>query len=82
MYSHTSKVGSTGRYGPRAGRKAREGVRKIEDAAKNAKCPSCGSPRVKKSSVGVWACGRCERVFAAAAFTTESSKKKSEEETS
>lgn len=65
MYSHTKKVGSLGRYGPRVGRKLRNEAVKIERDAKNAsECPTCARGKLKRESAGVWKCKTCNFTFA------------------
>ncbi|PKP54481.1 MAG: 50S ribosomal protein L37ae [Candidatus Altiarchaeales archaeon HGW-Altiarchaeales-3] len=64
MYSHTKKVGSIGRYGPRVGWKIRMAMRKIEDKTKAAKkCPECGKLKLKRESAGIWKCRACKVMF-------------------
>lgn len=64
MYSHTKKVGSLGRYGPRLGRKLRENLKNIEDAARKSKvCGYCGKDRVKRKAAGIWYCRSCKSEF-------------------
>lgn len=76
MYSHTKKVGSVGRYGPRIGRKIREGMKKIEDGAKRLNaCPSCSKKRVVRKSSGVWKCSSCGITFTGGAYITRHEKK-------
>ena len=55
-----SKVGSTGRFGARYGRKAKRTVRDIEDKmhAKHI-CPRCDRPGVKRTHAGIWKCKKC-----------------------
>jgi len=80
MYSHTKKVGSLGRYGPRVGRKVRHEARKVEDQLKNPKsCPQCGKPKVKRQASGIWSCSSCKLVFAGGAYVHSASRKKIEE---
>ena len=67
MYSHTKKVGSLGRYGPRTGRKIREEIKKVEDTAQKNRCPSCNK-KVSKKSSGVWECKHCGLKFAGGAY--------------
>lgn len=75
MYSHTKKVGSGGRYGPRIGRKIREEVRKIEDAAKKpGNCPRCGRSRVKRIASGIWECKPCRIRFSGGAYMISAKK--------
>ena len=64
MYSHTRKVGSLGRYGPRLGRKVRENLKSIEDARKKkSRCGACGKNRVKRKAPGIWVCPNCKSQF-------------------
>lgn len=32
-------------------------------------CPQCGLPRVKRESVGVWRCRKCDLIFTGGAYT-------------
>lgn len=46
--ARTNKVGVTGRFGPRYGRKAKRTVKTIEEnMKKNHTCPQCDRPGVK-----------------------------------
>lgn len=69
MYSHTRKVGSMGRYGPRIGRKLRDEIRKIEDLAKSNKCSNCGR-KVRRISAGIWECRSCGLKFSGGSYIT------------
>ncbi|MBN2014773.1 MAG: 50S ribosomal protein L37ae [Candidatus Altiarchaeota archaeon] len=69
MYSHTRKVGSLGRYGPRIGRKLRDEIKKVEDLERENKCPDCGK-RVKRTAFGIWECSSCGIKFTSGAYTT------------
>ena len=33
------------------------------------KCPQCGFVKVKRQSVGVWKCGKCQYTFTGGAYT-------------
>ena len=78
MYSHTKKVGSVGRYGPRIGWRTRKQVLRIEDESKRSRsCPSCGKNKVKRSSAGIWNCPSCGSVFAGGAYVSIPKRKKS-----
>jgi large subunit ribosomal protein L37Ae len=60
MYSHTKKVGSLGRYGPRIGRKMRYEALKIETESKSSRnCPTCQRGQLKRSAAGIWKCKAC-----------------------
>lgn len=75
MFSHTKKVGSAGRFGPRVGKKLRDELRKIEHSGrKEGKCPACGKTRIKRVSAGVWECKPCNNVFTGGAYSTKSKK--------
>ncbi|MFC2154399.1 50S ribosomal protein L37ae [Candidatus Altiarchaeota archaeon] len=69
MYSHTKKVGSMGKYGPRIGRKIRSEIEKIERQSKRPfKCPQCGKKGVKRRSAGIWQCRSCQSSFSGGTF--------------
>lgn len=68
----------TKKIGPTRGLEARYGasVRKRYIAAVSGvrrahKCPQCGSTKVRRRSVGVWACGKCGVVFTGGAYVPE-----------
>ncbi len=80
MYSHTRKVGSLGRYGPRVGRKLRDEAKKVEQDAKNASgCPSCTKGKLKRLSAGVWSCKTCSHTFCGGTHISKVSRKAVEE---
>lgn len=80
MFSHTKKVGSVGRYGPRVGWKSRKQILRIEEEGRKSRnCPSCGKGRVKRSSAGIWGCPSCGTTFAGGAFIATPKRKKQEE---
>ena len=81
MYSHTKKVGSTGRYGPRIGRKMRHEARKIEDESRAGRiCPSCSKNRVKRVAAGIWSCKTCGFTFTGGTHMPVAAKKMVEAE--
>ena len=54
--ARTKKVGITGRFGARYGRKAKRSVKIIEEnMKKNHVCPKCDRPYVKRQAAGIWA---------------------------
>ncbi len=66
----TKKVGSTGRFGPRYGRKIRQRVLDVEvkQKAKHT-CPYCkkfGS--VKRIAAGIFKCKKCKKEFTGKAY--------------
>ncbi|MDO5850864.1 MAG: 50S ribosomal protein L37Ae [Methanobacteriaceae archaeon] len=65
----TSKVGSTGRFGARYGRKAKRSVKEVEDnMRKKHVCPRCDRPAVKRTHAGIWKCRKCGVVFTGGAY--------------
>jgi large subunit ribosomal protein L37Ae len=60
----------TGGLGPRYGRSVRRNIARImTEAHRKYPCPSCGSVKVERSSVGVWKCKKCGNAFAGGAYT-------------
>ena len=65
----TSKVGSTGRYGPRYGIGIRRKLLKVEPLQlKRHACPGCGSASVKRKSRGIFSCRKCQHTFIGGAY--------------
>ena len=72
MTRRTKKVGSTGRFGPRYGSQLKKRVLKIENNMHAThRCPSCASPKVKRKSVGIWHCKKCNAKFTGGAYNTQ-----------
>ncbi|OIR56647.1 MAG: 60S ribosomal protein L37A [Amphiamblys sp. WSBS2006] len=69
MTKRTKKVGITGKYGTRYGASLRRRVMKFE-ISQHAKytCDFCGKNAVKRVSVGVWKCKRCNVSVAGGAW--------------
>jgi large subunit ribosomal protein L37Ae len=66
----TKKVGPTRGLGVRYGATVRKRyVKVITELKKPHRCPSCGFIRVRRVSVGVWKCGKCNYTFAGGAYT-------------
>jgi len=66
----TKKVGSTRGFGPRYGSTVRKRyIKVITELKRPHKCPQCGFVRVKRESVGIWKCKKCEHTFAGGAYT-------------
>ena len=66
----TKKVGSTGRFGPRYGRKTRKKVRVIEESMnRNKECPECGKKTLKRLAQGIYECSKCNAKIAGKAYT-------------
>jgi len=60
--AHTKKVGMTGKFGARYGIKIRVGVLKINEK-KTKECPYCKKQSLKRTSSGIWECGKCKVKF-------------------
>jgi len=66
----TKKVGPTRGLGTRSGSTVRKRyVKVITELKKPHRCPQCGFVRVKRESVGVWKCSKCDYTFAGGAYT-------------
>lgn len=67
--TRTKKVGHTGGLGVRYGATVRKRYMKVTAGLKIAhKCPQCGFVKVKRLSVGVWKCGKCNFTFTGGAY--------------
>ena len=65
----TKKVGSTGRFGSRYGRKIRSKVLEVEKKQRiKQKCPYCLKTSVKRLSKGIWYCNKCHSKFTGRAY--------------
>ncbi len=66
----TKKVGITGRFGSRYGRKIKLRVKEIEEQYRTKKyeCPNCKAIRVKRISTAIWQCLKCKVKFAGGAY--------------
>ena len=65
-------MGSTGRFGPRYGRKIRLRVEKIEEKMHELhRCPQCGRNAVERISTSIWECRKCGTKFAGGAYAPE-----------
>ena len=66
----TKKVGPTRGLGPRYGSTVRKRyIRVISGLKKPHRCPQCSFVRVKRESIGVWKCKKCDYTFAGGAYT-------------
>ena len=71
MTKKKTKVGVSGKFGPRYGKTVRENVRKIEEKSKKKhKCPRCGKTGLKRKSYGIWEC-KCGAKFAGGAWVPQ-----------
>jgi large subunit ribosomal protein L37Ae len=70
MGRKTKKVAMTRGLGTRYGATVRKRYIKVVTEAKQThKCPQCGAEAVKRESVGVWNCRKCDVTFAGGAYT-------------
>ena len=66
----TKKVGPTQGFGARYGSSVRKRyIKVVVGLRKPHKCPQCGLMRVKRESVGIWKCKKCEYTFTGGAYT-------------
>jgi len=66
----TKKVGPTRGLGVRYGSIVRKRyVKIVSELKKSHRCPSCGFPRVRRQSVGVWKCQKCGHTYTGGAYT-------------
>ncbi len=64
------KVGPSRGLGTRYGSTVRKRYTKIMVGLKGKhKCPQCGFNKVRRESVGVWRCKKCDHTFAGGAYT-------------
>jgi len=72
MSKRTKKVKSVGRFGPRYGVSIRRQIREVESRMKATHtCPTCGAPKVRRVSAGIWGCRKCGHTFAGGAYVPE-----------
>jgi len=69
MSKRTKKVGISGKYGSKYGRKLRLMFNKIENLQR-AKyvCPSCKAKKLRRTSAGIWECKKCGAKIAGGAY--------------
>jgi len=66
----TKKIGPTRGLEARYGATVRKRYIEVVTSLKRAhKCPKCGSASVRRQSVGVWKCKKCNVVFTGGAYT-------------
>lgn len=66
------KTGLTGAFGARYGTSVRKRYLEIMKERKRLhECPQCHAKKVKRSSVGVWKCNKCEYTFAGGAYVPQ-----------
>ena len=68
----TKKVGSTGRFGARYGKKVRRKVLDVEKVQRGwHQCPYCSYNRTKRIASGIWHCKKCDSKFTGRAYTVK-----------
>jgi large subunit ribosomal protein L37Ae len=69
IVGRTKKVGTTGRFGPRYGTKAKIKLRNIEAIQKAPhQCPECKRMTLKRVAAGIWKCKKCGAKIAGGAY--------------
>jgi large subunit ribosomal protein L37Ae len=64
-----SKVGTTGRFGPRYGTRTKKVVAAIEkEQKKRQTCPYCERKSLKRVASGIWHCKKCGKKFSGGAY--------------
>jgi large subunit ribosomal protein L37Ae len=65
----TKKVGSTGKFGPRYGVRARVKYRDVDARQRQRHpCPACGHEAVRRVSTAIWSCRKCGVKFTGGAY--------------
>ncbi len=73
------KLGSVKRFGPRYGRTVKHKLAKIEKVIKGKhKCPYCHAEKVKRLSLGIWQCKKCNAKFTGKAYSVSKQMPKEE----
>jgi len=60
---------SAKRYGVRYGRKLRDKVGKLDKEKRSNICPYCHYKKIKRLSVGIWLCSKCDSKFTGRAYS-------------
>ncbi len=70
--SHTKKVGSAGRFGPRYGGLARRTITNVEKVQRAAHpCKRCGQITVYRQGTAMWVCKKCDYTFTGGAYAPQ-----------
>jgi len=79
MARRTKKVGLSGKFGSRYGKKIRENYEKVARLQKQKYvCPVCGRKAVRRVAAGIWECTKCGTKFAGGAYSFVSAEKEVE----
>ena len=64
------KLSAMKRFGARYGRSLKQRFVEVENLQrKKYKCPYCSNMKVKRVSMGIWQCRKCDAKFASKAYT-------------
>ncbi|AEA39101.1 60S ribosomal protein L37A (nucleomorph) [Cryptomonas paramecium] len=70
MSKRTTKVNITGKYGVRYGSSIRKQIKNIElTQHQKYKCVFCGKEAIKRMSIGIWKCKKCNQTVAGGAWS-------------
>jgi large subunit ribosomal protein L37Ae len=65
----TKKVGASGKYGVRYGKRIKDRWLAVNIVQKQKhKCPRCMKPSLKRQSAGIWSCHKCGLKIAGKAY--------------
>jgi len=68
----TKKVGPTGKFGTRYGKKVKEAYKAIEIKQRSRqKCPYCKKLQARRLAKGIWGCKFCGKKFTGGAYYLE-----------
>ena len=69
MAKRTQKAGATAKFGPRYGVSVRRNsANAMRKKSQSYTCPICQYNKVKRKSVGIWVCGKCNYTFTGGAW--------------
>ena len=69
MAKRTQKAGATAKFGPRYGVSVRKNsANAMRKKSQSYTCPVCQYNKVKRESVGIWICGKCNHTFTGGAW--------------
>ncbi len=65
----TKKVGASGKFGPRYGKRIKDRWMAINVVQKQShKCPKCLKPSLEREAAGIWKCSKCGLKLAGKAY--------------
>ena len=80
MAKRIEKLKSTKRFGARYGPRLKVRLAKIEEIQrKKQKCPYCNYTQVRRKSLGIWNCRKCDSTFTGKAYSVKEKIFKEEE---